>query len=505
MNVPALSALNVEKRYGGVQALAGVSLEVYPGEVHALVGVNGAGKSTLMKILSGAETPDAGNLAAAGRSVRFASVRDASAEGISIVFQELSLYGDLDVLSNLYLLREPRRFGLVRRREMANGARHTLASLGLSVDVNSRVRDLQLSEQQLIEIAKAVLEESSVLILDEPNSALNAVESERLFSLVRQLRDQGVAILYVSHRLEEVFAISDRITVLRDGKVALEAKVKDASIPEIVSSMLGEESATRLSTPRSGSTVQGPPALLIEGVPIPGENGGELDLEVRRGEIVGLAGLEGAGHRVLLEILAGLRKAKAGKITLPDGGSAARTPYEAVQRGVAHVPADRRVSGVALSQTNLENLHQVKAGVLKRHGFWLWMKKLKKEASERMIELGIGGTPETRTGLLSGGNQQKVVMGKWLAAEPNLMLCDDPTRGVDVGAKAEIYGLLRSIGDRGCATLFHSSEVEEYLEVCDRVLVFGAGEVVAEFRSDELSVHRLLEAMNTGKKNESEG
>ena len=503
MKNSVLSASNVRKHYGGVEALAGVDLQVHPGEVHALVGVNGAGKSTLMKILAGAEPQDSGELLYGGEPVQYKNVREAAAAGVSIVFQELSLYGDLDVLANLFLLKEPRTWGIVRRKLMERTARDALDSVGLDVDLRRRVGDLKLGEQQLVEIAKAILDRSSVLILDEPNSALNAFESERLFTIVRRLRDEGTAVVYVSHRLEEVFAISDRVSVLRNGQIVERSRIANTTIPQVVASMLGHQPSEDKPKVRR-MALGGDPSLLVEGLSIHADDVANVSFSVKPGEIVGLAGLEGAGPRSVFDVLAGLRKADAGGAVLPDGGAAPSSAHEAVGRGVAHVPADRRTSGAALDQSNSENLLQVTVGALGRGGFWLRAKQLLDEVRLLMEKLRIGGTPQLPTRSLSGGNQQKVVLGKWLAAEPSVFLCDDPTRGVDVGAKSEIYGLLREAADRGCAILFSSSEVQEYLAVCDRVIVFFAGRVATEFTSEELSVHGLLEAINTGRKAELE-
>jgi len=494
---PVCAAVGVRKHYGGVQALAGVDFAVHPGQVHALVGENGAGKSTLMKVLAGAERPDAGEVRVHGAPRRFANVRQAAEAGVAIVFQELSLYPDLDVLANLFLGREPRRAWVVRRAAMEREARPVLEAMGLDVRLDRPVAALSLGERQLVEIAKALLARSDVLILDEPNSALNAAESERLFAVVRRLRDQGVAVLYVSHRLEEVFRIADVITVLRNGRLVASAAAGATTIREVVEAMLGrppEERAARPAPP-SGR----PPALRLEQVSVAGALQA-VTLSARPGEILGLAGLEGAGVRCVFDLLSGILRPDAGTVVLPDGGGSPRSVAAAVRRGVARVPADRRVDGVALAQSIEDNLVQVTAGALGRQGFRLRRRALGEAAREGMAALRIRA-PSAAVPVehLSGGNQQKVVLGKWLAADPRLFLFDDPTRGVDVGAKAEIYAILAAAAERGAVALFSSSELPEYAALCRRVLVFYGGRLCGELRGARVTEHRLLEAINTGR------
>ncbi len=319
----AVCALSgVEKRFGGVVALAGVDLEVHPGLVHAIVGENGAGKSTLMKIIAGAETPDSGTVSMGGRDVHFSSVKEANDHGVAIVFQELSLYPELDVLANLFMQREVTRMGLVQRSEMRAQAQPVLAELGLDVDLDEPAGQLALSEQQLVEIAKALLADASVLILDEPNSALNAAETERLFEIVRGLRARGVAVLFISHRLEEVFEIADLVTVMRNGQVVTTMPLADATIPQVISLMIGRQYA-EVEASRSYADHDAP-ALRLQGVSVPGQVE-DVSLQVAPGEVVGLAGLEGSGVSAVLEAIFGMQRPRAGTITLPDGHPAPHT------------------------------------------------------------------------------------------------------------------------------------------------------------------------------------
>ena len=491
------SVASVTKRYGGVQALGGIDLEVYPGRVHAVVGENGAGKSTLMKILSGAERQDEGELLLEGKSVSFKDVKQANDQGVAIVFQELSLFPELDILSNLFVLREPRRYGFVLRDQMKRRARPVLQDLGLALDLDAAVHTLTLGQQQLVEIAKALLAKAKLLILDEPNSALNAVESDRLFTVVRKLRDRGVAVLYISHRLEEVFAIADCITVMRNGLIVTQLDVKDTSIPEVVTAMIGREPSQFYGAYErevgSGSS------LRIENVSRPGTLEG-ITLRAQPGEIVGLAGLEGSGTKEILGVVFGTARRYSGAVRLPNGETTPKSPFKAVKAGVAFVPSDRRRDGLMLEQSVLHNLSQVTAGVLGRLGFFLNNSAMRARAVTRTKNLHVKlSSVDAPVGSLSGGNQQKVVLGKWLEADPSVVLLDDPTRGVDVGAKEEIYRVVHELSSEGRVVLFTSSELSEFVHLCDRVLVFYKGRICGSLPKAALSTQRLLEAINTGR------
>ncbi|MEX1335271.1 MAG: sugar ABC transporter ATP-binding protein [Candidatus Limnocylindrales bacterium] len=497
MTAPAICALSgVEKRFGGVVALAGVDLEVHPGRVHAIVGENGAGKSTLMKIIAGAETPDAGGVAVNGVDVHFDSVKVANDHGVAIVFQELSLYGELDVLANLFMQRESTRLGLIQRAEMRRRARPILDELGLDVDLEMPAGQLTLSEQQLVEIAKALLAEANVLILDEPNSALNAAETERLFDIVRGLRDRGVAVLFISHRLEEVFEIADVITVMRNGRVVTTMPLAGATIPDVIAMMIGRQYTE--ATPSASHADHDSPALRLQGLTVPGQVE-DVTLTVAPGEVLGLAGLEGSGVTAVLEAVFGMSRPSAGTIVLPDGQPAPHSIRDSVRAGIAMVPADRRHDGLMLSADLLTNIAQVTAGTLGRFGFFLRRGQMEERASVRMRDLDIvAGSVRSPVNELSGGNQQKVVIAKWLEADPRVVLLNDPTRGVDVGAKEEIYEIVRGLAAERRIVLFTSTELPEYVHLCDRVVVFYRGRVCGELGREEIDTHVLLEAINTG-------
>jgi ABC-type sugar transport system ATPase subunit len=499
-----LTAEGIVKQYGGVRALAGVDLSIRPGEIQALLGANGAGKSTLVKILVGAERPTSGQLVMDGEPLTLRTVIDANAHGIAIVSQELTLYPHLDVLQNLFLLDEPRVAGvLLDRRAMTRRALEVLETVGLRVDLTRPVGSLRLAEQQLIEIARALLKKPRVLLLDEPTSALQAAETARLLDLVRRLRDDGVAIVYVSHFLEDVFEIADTITVVRNGQVVADRVPRaEMTIKDAVREMLGD--AARPERIRSTAPVEVPDdaaargPLRLTGASVTGQLD-PLDLEVRPGEIVGLAGLEGSGPNVVLDILFGRRRLDAGRVELPGGDGAPRSMARAVQSGIAYVPADRKQRGVMLEKSILENIATVSAGALGRMGLMPSSTAMESRAGYWAKELGIKMSgPAQLVGQLSGGNQQKVVFAKWLEARPRIVLLDDPSRGVDVGAKADMHGIVDQVARQGAVVLVASSDLDELATMCSRVVVFYRGACVGELAGEGLDERRLLEAINTG-------
>jgi ABC-type sugar transport system ATPase subunit len=493
------SARLLSKHYGGVVALDGVDLDIHPGEVHALLGANGAGKSTLVKILVGAAEPSAGTLALGGEPVRFGDVGEAARHGVAIVSQELNLFPDLDVLHNLFMRREPLAAGVaIDRREMRRRARPVVEAVGLTADLDRPVGSLRLGEQQLVEIARALLGDPRILILDEPTSALQAAETQRLLSVVRSLRDRGVGVVYVSHFLEDVFAVADTITILRSGRVVVARRPRtELTIAETVGHMLGDAHLGAEEPPPAREPLAGAP-LRLEGVAIRGVLE-PLDLTAHPGEVVGLAGLEGSGTQAVLDVVFGRRRPDRGTITLPDRAGAPRSITQAVRAGVAYVPADRKRLGLMLERSVADNVASVRAGPLRRMGVVLRSGAVRRRAEhwQRTLSITMAG-PDARAGELSGGNQQKVLFAKWLEAEPTVVLLDDPSRGVDVGAKEELHAIIAQIAARGRVVLYTSSDLEEIAAVCDRVIVFFAGRAVGELAGSELSGHRLLEAINVG-------
>ncbi len=502
--MPMYTVKNLHKSYGGVKALDGVDFEIHQGEVHALLGANGAGKSTLIKVLVGGTRPDDGAaLELEGEPVAFSNSREAADRGVAIVSQELTLFPHLDVLQNLFLGREPLAAGVaLDRRAMRRLAKPVLETIGLDVDLSRPLATLRLGEQQLVEIARALLEEPKILVLDEPTSALQAAETERLLGVVRGLRDRGVAVVYVSHFLEDVFAVADRITVLRSGRVVVARRPREEmTIQGTVVEMLGEAGAREKhitdATPFEEAAAAGAPLVLdgiaVEGILEP------FDLTAEPGEVVGLAGLEGSGAHAVLDVIFGRLRPSEGTISLPGGGRRPRTMNRAVAAGIAYVPADRKRLGLMLSNSIAENVSSVKGGPLRRMGLVLRRSQMRRRAEHWREELNIvTASTALPAGSLSGGNQQKVVFAKWLEAEPSVVLLDDPSRGVDMGAKEDMHAIIAQMAASRKVVLYTSSDLEEMAKVCDRVIVFFAGRAVGELASEELSEHGLLESINVG-------
>ncbi len=502
-STPAIAVADLRKAYGGIQALAGVDLAIEPGTVHAVVGENGAGKSTLMKILAGAVHPDHGEVRVAGDPVQLGSPADARGLGIGIVYQELSLFPERSILANLFPDRQPTRFGLVDRAEMRRRAAPALSRLGLAADPDTSVGDLGIAERQLVELCRVLIERPGVLILDEPNSALNERETSRLFAVLRELSADGITIIYVSHRLEEVFQIADRITVMRNGAIVTTVDRASVTISRIVEAMVGTSPAELF--PTRGSRVVAPdaaapaPSLTVQGLTVEAELR-DVSFEARPGEIIGLAGLEGSGVATLLGVLFGTRRATAGEIRFADGRGAPASPTAAARRGISLVPADRRIQGLMLESSVEMNIAHVAVGTLSSRRPWLDRRAMRAAARRQMDALRIQADgPGAIVGRLSGGNQQKVVVGKWLEISPTVFLLDDPTRGVDVGAKREIYRLIRDLADSGRTVLFRSTELPEVVGLADRILVLYRGRLAAEANGGEIDDHGLLHAINTGR------
>ncbi len=487
---PLLQLQGAGKTFGAVRALSGVNFEVRAGEVHVLVGENGAGKSTLMSILNGVLNDYEGWLQVAGDTVRFSSPHAAQHAGIATVFQELDLVPGLTVGENLFLGHEPLRGGrLINRPQMRARAQDLLDRVGGKISPRSRVGELRLGERQLVTIARALSYDLKVLILDEPTAALSEHEVEALFAVMQKLRSQGVGQVFISHRLEEIARIGDRVTVMRDGGVVAQVPA-DTPVAEL-SPLLTGRSGTQMFPPRAARV--GEEVLTLSGfghrprrVDSSRQEPESVDLTARQGEIVGLAGLLGAGRTELLEALFGAApagrthgRAGVGGRTVPIGSISA-----AQRAGIQFVPDDRRTGGLVGLRTVGQNLTLAVAGPLARTG--VVRRKRRREAAARAIrEFGIKtASQDACIGTLSGGNQQKVLIGRALLREPKVLLLDEPTRGIDVGAKADIYRLIRGLADSGLAVVVASSELTELMGWCDRVLVMGRGRVVAEVGPD---------------------
>jgi erythritol transport system ATP-binding protein len=491
-----LRAEAIGKVYGGIVALDDVDFDAERGRVAVLIGENGAGKTTLMHILAGVEPPTRGRLLLDGRPVRFDSPRAAAAAGIAIIHQELSLFPDLTVAENVFAGREPSRLGVVTDRARAEEeTRAVLERLEQPIDPGARCGELPLGQQQIVEIARALTQEARVLIMDEPTSALSSAEVTALFRLIRELRARGTAIVYVSHRLEELMEIGDRLTVLRDGRRVAAAEAADASVGWIVEQMIGRSVAGTAGRP-APTAVE--PLLEVEGLSLRREDGrlllDDVSLGVAAGEVVGLYGLMGAGRTELVECIMGARIASAGAIRLR-GEALERLDLPArLARGVFLVPEDRQGAGLFPS---LSVAHNMTLASLRAHMRRLTLSPAaERETVARMAsELAIASaTPEIRIGALSGGNQQKVVIARALLTRPRVLLLDEPTRGIDVGAKAEIHRIMRELADSGISIIMTSSELPELVNLPDRCLVLYKGSIAAEFTRETMDEEKLVAA-----------
>jgi ribose transport system ATP-binding protein len=497
---PKVSIIGLSKRYGGVQALADVGFDAMPGSIHAVVGENGAGKSTLMKIMAGAVQPDTGTILLDGEPFEATTPHAAHERGVGIVYQELSLFPDRSVLANLFPDREATRFGLISLSTMERAARPMLREIGLDVPLSRPVGFLPIGEQQLVELCRVLLSAPSVLILDEPNSALSEHETERLFAVLRKMRDSGITIFYVSHRLEEVFAIADTVTVMRNGRHVFTRPRAGLTIPDVVRAMLGREERA-LYPERTGAGRAGDASarrITVSKLAVrPSLK--DVSFEAHAGEIVGLAGIQGSGVSDLLGALFGVRKAIRGTVAYPDGHGLPASATQSARRGVSLVPSDRRNQGLMLEHSIAQNVSQVRGGALGGFKVWLGRGELARAAQRQIDALRIKApSPWTQVHHLSGGNQQKVVIGKWLEISPGVILLDDPARGVDVGAKQEIFALVRALADEGKIVLFHSTEVPELIGLSDRIVGLHRGRVVLDLPATSLDSSTLLHAINTG-------
>ncbi len=485
---PLLAARGITKRYPGVLALDGVDLELRAGEVVAVVGENGAGKSTLMKVLAGVTTPDDGELLLDGAPVTIDSTRRAAELGVVLIHQELCLADNLTVGANVHLGREPRRRGLIDEGAIERRTREVLDRIGADFAPDTPVASLAIGQQQSVEIAKALAQDARVLILDEPTSSLSLAESEHLFRVLDGLRAKGTSIVYISHRLGEVKRLADRVVVLRDGRNAGALARDEVEHDAMVRLMVGRDVAIQPQISRATDEV----VLRVDGVVTEAWPDARVSFEVRRGELVGLAGLVGAGRTELLRTLFGVDRPLAGEVTVEGRRLDPRHPREAIAAGVGFVPEDRKRHGLFLEMDVRENLGVASLAEHARLGL---VDDAREEAlaAEMIDALSIRTSgPDQLGGLLSGGNQQKVVLGKWLATRPRLLLLDEPTRGIDVGARQEIYALLRRLAADGLAIVFASSEMEEVLTLSDRVLVLHAGRVAGALGRDALTEEAVM-------------
>jgi ribose transport system ATP-binding protein len=502
MTAPLLTAEGISKAFNGAPALTDVAVTLHAGEVLALVGENGAGKSTLMKILAGVYLPDAGTLQIDGQPVRLTGVNDALRFGISLIHQELNLAENLSVAANLYLGREPTRFGWLRwldERAMHAGARGLLERVGLKVAPEALVGDLPPGHRQLVEIARSLSLQARILIMDEPTSSLTQAETDRLFTVIADLKRQGVAVVYISHRLAEVRHLADRAVVLRDGRNAGALARADITHESLIQCMVGRDLKQVYPTEHLQQPV-GALRLDVRDLRYPG-NSAPLSLQLHAGEIVGMAGLVGAGRTELAETLFGIRPMQGGRITLDGQPLVPTAPPIAIAAGLVLVPEDRRRHGLVLEEAirdnfSLPNLNAVSVA------------RLVSPPRERQLTQGLADRLRVKcahlgqnVGELSGGNQQKVVVGKWIARLPKVLIVDEPTRGVDVGARSEMYALLDELARQGVAILLISSDLEEVLGMSRRVVVLHEGRLAGELGRSELSEQAVMRLATGAKGN----
>lgn len=490
---PRATLKNLVRSFSGALALKGVDLELRGGAIHALCGENGAGKSTLIQILGGVIRPDSGTIAIDGREARFPNPASAIAAGIAIIYQELSLVDGFTVAENLALGDEPRVGPWIDRRTMRRRAVEQLKKLNFRLDPDARVASLTIGQKQQVEIAKALGRDARVLVLDEPTAALSKAETERLFAILRDLRSQGIAILYVSHHLDEVFEISDSITVLRDGRRVGSWPTAEMDLNRVVAAMVGEAVDVRERTPRKATA---PPLLRVTGAR--GETLRGVDFNVAPGEVVGLTGLAGAGHEELASALFGSTALSGGSIEWKGRPHRVRHPAQASARGIALVPADRRRQGLIPVWGILENIAIANYPMLAR---WGWIRRGRRrkmaEAWSRRFEVvatGLGQPVLT----LSGGNQQKVLLARWAAREPDLFILNEPTRGIDVKTREAIHRWIDEVADSGRSVLLVSSDTQEMIRLADRCVVLREGQVARRLEPPALTEHALVAAMIEG-------
>lgn len=498
MNSPLLQMRQITKSFPGVKALDGVSFDLDKGEIHALVGENGAGKSTLIKILA-AVYPHGeygGEIMLDGSARRFNSVRDSEQAGIAVIYQELSLVKDLSVAENIFLGREPRRFGIINWEELYGRAQQLLDNLNLVIDPLTPVRNLGIGQQQLVEIAKALSQEARIVVLDEPTAALTDGEVETLFGILNRLRAQGVGMIYISHKLDEVFRISDRVTVLRDGKTIDTTATSEADEPQVIAKMVGRavDQIFPESTHDHGDVVFEARDVTVEDPSVPGKllvDG--VGFTAHKGEVLGIAGLMGSGRSELLMAIFGAHPGrKHAQIFINGTEVRINNPNDAIDQGIGFVTEDRKRYGLILDQTILRNM--TLAGLRRLSGRFITNEDAEAAAGERAgTELRIkANSVFTVVGTLSGGNQQKVVLAKWLLTKPRVLFLDEPTRGIDVGAKQEIYAQINRLSESGLAIVLVSSELPEVLGLSDRVMVLHEGRVTGEFMRAEATPEAVM-------------
>lgn len=487
---PILKVEHISKSFGGVHALQDVHFEIFAGEVHALLGENGAGKSTLIKILTGFHQPDMGEMYLNGHPIGFANTREAQEHGIAAIYQEPSLFPDLDVAENIMVGRQPvGRWG-INWKAMYQEAGNLLRRLGLLIDPHTKARNLSVAQQQIVEIARALSVNAKILIMDEPTSSLTLREVEELFTIVRQLRDSGTAIVFISHRLEELFAVAGRVTILRDGTYVGTREMAGVTAEELIRLMVGRNLGELF--PKQ-AVEPGAVVLEVDNLGVQGTFS-DVSFQLKRGEIVGMSGLIGAGRTNVARALFGTEPATTGTIKLNGKPVTIKSPDQAMGLGIGYVPEDRKEHGLMLAMSICDN---ITLPILSNYARVGWLNEGRAleaaKASSQQLEVKMASI-EQKAGQLSGGNQQKVVLAKWLGTTPQVLILDEPTRGIDVGTKAAVHKLMSNLAGQGLAILMISSELPEILGMSDRILVMREGRLTAEFSRAEATQEKLMAA-----------
>ncbi|MCF8089497.1 MAG: sugar ABC transporter ATP-binding protein [Desulfotignum sp.] len=494
---PIIEARKISKEFPGMLALDRVDFDLLPGEIHTIAGENGAGKSTLMHCLAGVYQPSQGTVLVEGTPVRLRNPHHSQEYGISTVFQEMALAPNMSVAENVYTNAQPsNRFGLINYEKMYQDTISALEIFGVDIDPGTPLKNYSVAVQQIVEIARAIEKKARVLILDEPTSAIGRSETAKLLEILKMLKSRGVGIIYISHKLNEVFAISDRITVLKDGRRVKTLHTKETNPDEVVELMIGRE----LSAMLPARNTHAPPTPFVSLYNLSGEGFSNVSLEINANEILGIFGLTGSGRSELARGIFGVDPLHSGTLSFNGSHTAISTPYQAISKGIAYIPEDRKQDGLFLDMSIREN---ISAACLKELSGNIFMDPSReiRLSEQAATDLGIKATGiDQPVGMLSGGNQQKVLFAKWLARKPSMLIADEPTRGVDIGAKAEIHLLLRKLADQGAAVVMISSELPEILGMSDRIAVMREGKLVALLdRSQATEEVVASHALGTGK------
>lgn len=487
------------KAFASNKVLRNAGFSLKTGEIHALMGENGAGKSTLMKILTGVYTKDEGTILVDGKEVCYKSAREAEKSGIVFIHQELNVLFDLTVEENMFLGKEIKNcFGVCDKSRMQKEAKVILERLGVNIDPSQRMNELSVGQQQMVEIAKALMADAQVIIMDEPTAALTQSETHVLFNVVKSLREKGVSIVYISHRMEEIFELCDRITILRDGTYISTKNIKDTDMNDVVKMMIGREIGERY--PAREVTI-GAPVLEVQHLTCPGTFE-DISFEVRAGEVLGVSGLMGAGRTEIMQAIFGNMPHVTGHILLNGTEIQNTNPYTAIKNGIGFITEDRKVEGLMLEESITKNISLANLNRISKHNV------LSKEQEQNLVQRGIDelrircSSSEQTCGSLSGGNQQKVIFAKWMFTEPKVLILDEPTRGVDIGAKKEIYMLINTLAAQGVAIIMVSSELPEVLGMSDRIMVVHEGHITGTLSKEEANQENIMILATGGKLNE---